>query len=243
MNTAIILAGGIGSRMGLEVPKQFVLVNGKPVIIFTLESFQNHPDIDSIGVVCIDGWHETLREYAEQYEITKLDWIISGGNTAQESIYNGVRHLDGICHPRDTVIIHDGIRPLLDAAVISDVLTTCTTYGNGVAALPYNEQIFEIDPDDPSSTVSYIQRDKLRRVATPQAYHYDILAKRYREAFEQNIGIGPSSYTNTLMVDFGERLYFATGSDRNLKLTTTEDLTIFQALLDTADNPSPLYVS
>ena len=221
--------------MGLEVPKQFALVEGKPVLIYTLEAFQNHPSIDSIGVVCIDGWHEILRDYALQFGILKLDWIISGGSTVQESIYNGVRHLDGLAHPHDMVVIHDGIRPLVDSSVISDVLATCNTYGNGVAALPYNEQIFELDPEDPYSTISYIQRDRLRRVSTPQAYHYDVLSQRYREAFEKHIGIGPSCYTNTMMVDLGERLYFAAGSDKNIKLTTLDDLALFQALLTAAD--------
>jgi len=240
MNTAVILAGGVGSRMGLGVPKQFALVRGKPVIIFTLESFQKHPSIDTIGVVCISGWEEILRAYAQQYEITKLDWIIPGGATVQESIYNGVRKLEGICQPQDIVVIHDGIRPLIDASVISDALTTCTTYGNGVAALPYNEQIFRLDPEDPYSTVSYIPRDGVRRVSTPQAYHYDILAQRYREAFEKNIGTGPSCYTNTMMVDLGERLYFSVGSDKNIKLTTLEDLELFQALLEENDLPVPV---
>ena len=240
MNTAVILAGGVGSRMGLEVPKQFALVRGKPVIIFTLEPFQNHPSIDSIGVVCIDGWDQILWDYARQYGITKLDWIIPGGVTVQESIYNGVRHLEGICNPQDSVIIHDGIRPLIDASVISDALTTCSTFGNGVAALPYNEQIFRLDPEDPYSTVSYIPRDKLRRVSTPQAYHYEVLAQRYREAFDKHIGIGPSCYTNTMMVDLGERLYFSAGSDKNIKLTTLDDLELFQALLEEDDLSVPV---
>jgi 2-C-methyl-D-erythritol 4-phosphate cytidylyltransferase len=217
--------------MGLDVPKQFALVDDKPVIIYTLEAFETHPSIDSIGVVCIDGWHEILRDYAAMWGITKLDWVISGGASAQESIHNGVLHLDGLCQSDDIVVIHDGIRPLVEKAVISDVLAMCTKYGNGVAALPYNEQIFQLDVEDPYSTVSYIPRDNLRRVATPQAYHYGILSERYREAFEKNIGIGPSSYTNTMMVDLGERLYFATGSDKNIKLTTPDDLSLFRALL------------
>ena len=238
MNTAVILAGGVGSRTGLDVPVQFALVKSKPVIIYTLESFQNHPSIDSIGVVCIDGWHETLSDYAREYGITKLDWIISGGTTAQESIYNAVQHLDGICKPRDIVVIHDGIRPLVDASVISDVLATCQRCGNAVAALPYNEQIFRLDPEDPSSTTEYVQRDKLRRVATPQAYQFDVLSKRYKEAFERKIGIGPASYANTMMVDLGERLHFSTGSDRNIKLTTLDDLELFQALLEEGNLPT-----
>ncbi|MCL2736359.1 MAG: 2-C-methyl-D-erythritol 4-phosphate cytidylyltransferase [Propionibacteriaceae bacterium] len=244
MNTAIIIAGGTGVRMGLEVPKQFALVEGKPVLIYTLQAFQDHPSIDSIGVVCVDGWNDILHDYALEYGITKLDWIIPGGATAQESIYSGVRHLEGVCHPNDTVVIHDGIRPLVDASVISGVLATCHQYGNGVASLPYNEQIFRIDADEDYSTVEYIPRDTLRRVSTPQAYHYDVLASRYKEAFEKGVGIGKSAYTNTMMVDLGERLYFSVGSDKNIKLTNPDDLALFQALLrKPTELPSSLTMS
>jgi len=231
MNTAIIIAGGSGSRMGLEIPKQFVLVEDRPVIVYTLQAFQDHPSIDSIGVVCIDGWHDILRDYAEHFGITKLAWIISGGNSAQESIRNGVEHLDGICQPDDMVVIHDGIRPLVDAAVVSDVLAVCSRYGNGVTSMPYNEQIFRIDEQDPYSTLAYIPRETLRRVSTPQAYRYDLLARAYRDAFAKSVGIGPSAYTNTMMVDLGVRLYFAAGSDKNIKLTTPDDLALFRAYI------------
>jgi len=228
MNTAVVIAGGSGLRMGLEVPKQFALVEGKPIVIFTLQAFQDHPSIDSIGVVCVDGWHEILRDYAEKFRITKLAWIISGGSSAQESIYRGVKQLSGTCQPDDMIVIHDAIRPLVDAAVISDVLATCSEYGNGVTSMPYNEQIFQVDEDDRRSTIKYIPRDTLRRVSTPQAYRYEMLSTRYEEAFEKNVGFGPSSYTNTMMVDLGERLYFAAGSDKNIKLTTQDDLLLFQ---------------
>lgn len=216
--------------MGLEIPKQFVLIGKKPVIIYTMQAFQDHPSIDSIGVVCIDGWHEVLQDYATQFGITKLDWIISGGGSAQESIFKGVLHLEPLCSRDDIVIIHDGIRPLVEPGVISDVLAVCSRYGNAVTSLPYNEQIFLIDQADTSSTTAYIPRDTLRRVATPQGYRYGMLLARYREAFETQVGIGASSYTNTMMVDLGERLYFAAGSDKNLKLTTVDDLAIFQAM-------------
>jgi len=229
MNTAIIIAGGIGSRMGLEVPKQFTLIEDKPVIIYTLQAFEDHPSIDSIGVVCVDGWHEILADYAKHFGITKLAWIISGGASAQESIYRGVQHLEGMCSPTDLVMIHDGIRPLIDPGVISDVLAVAGKHGNGVTSLPYNEQIFTIDENDPYSTTAYVPRETLRRVSTPQAYRYDLLSSRYREAFERGIGIGGSSYANTMMVDLGERLYFAAGSDKNIKLTTPDDLALFRA--------------
>ena len=227
--------------MGLEVPKQFVLVRGKPVIVYTLEAFEQHPSIDSIGVVCIDGWHSVLRDYCDEFGITKVDWIVSGGRTAQESIFKGVTHLDGMCDRDDIIVIHDGIRPLVDAAVISDVLAACIKYGNGVAALPYHEQIFQLDVEEPYSTIQYIPRDTLRRVATPQAYRFDVLLSRYHEAYERGVGIGSSSYTNTMMVDLGERLYFAAGSDKNIKLTTPDDLALFQALLSDSEFPSPIH--
>lgn len=240
MNVAIVIAGGHGERMGLDVPKQFALVNGRPVVLHTLQAFQDHPSIDYIGVVCVDGWLEVVEDYAAESGITKLDWIVAGGNSAQESIYAGVRHLEGLCEPNDIVVIHDGIRPLVDAAVISDVLATCVKYGNGVAALPYNEQIFRLDVDEPYSTVEYISRDTLRRVATPQAYRFGTLSARYHEAFEKGVGIGPSSYANTMMVDLGERLYFAAGSDKNIKLTNLDDLAIFRALLDSQSDMTAL---
>ena len=227
--------------MGLEVPKQFVLVRGKPVIVYTLEAFEQHPSIDSIGVVCIDGWHTVLRDYCDEFGITKVDWIVSGGETAQESIYRGVTHLDGMSDRDDIIMIHDGIRPLVDAAVISDVLAACIKYGNGVAALPYHEQIFQLDVEEPYSTIQYIPRDTLRRVATPQAYRFDVLLSRYHEAYERGVGIGGSSYTNTMMVDLGERLYFAAGSDKNIKLTTPDDLALFQALLSESEFPAPIH--
>lgn len=229
MNIALIIAGGSGSRMGQDLPKQFINVYDKPVIIYTLESFQSHPQIDAIEVVCIDGWHDVLWAYAKQFNITKLKWVVSGGKTGQESIRNGVYNLEDKCSADDIVIIHDGIRPLVDVDVLSDVIVKCKQYGNAVTSLPYNEQIFIAD--DEYTTTKYIPRETLRRVSTPQAYNYELLLNKYREAFEKEIGIYGSSYTNTMMVELGERLYFAAGSDKNIKLTTKDDLEIFKALL------------
>ena len=227
MNIAVIIAGGCGARMGQAIPKQFINVYDKPILIYTLEGFEKHPQIDEIGVVCIKGWEQALWAYAKQFHITKLKWIVEGGNSGQESIRNGVFHLEGKCQPEDTVIIHDGIRPLVDATVLTDVISKCHQYGNAVTSLPYNEQIFVVDNE--ISTIKYIPRETLRRVSTPQAYQFDKLDKAYHTAFEKKIGIYGSSYTNTMMVELGERLYFAAGSDKNIKLTTQEDLEIFKA--------------
>lgn len=229
MNVAVIIAGGSGHRMGQDIPKQFINVYDKPVIIYTLEGFQKHPQIDAIEVVCIDGWHDVLKAYAKQFGITKLKWVVNGGQTGQESIRNGVYNLEDVLNKDDMVIIHDGIRPLVDDAVLTDVILKCSRYGNAVTSMPYNEQIFVID--DEISTVKYIPRETLRRVSTPQAYKFGRLDSAYHEAFERGIGIYGSSYTNTMMVELGERLYFAAGSDKNIKLTTKDDLEMFKAYL------------
>ena len=229
MNYALIIAGGTGNRMGQDIPKQFINVYDKPVIVYTLEAFQKHPQIDAIQVVCIDGWHDILKAYAKQFGITKLRNVVSGGASAQESIRNGVYSLEGVCNPDDLIIVHDGVRPLVEDSVLSDVIIKAKEYGNAVTSMPYNEQIFKIY--DEKSTKEYIPRDTLRRVSTPQAYKFDKLISSYKKAFAENIGIGPSSYTNTMMVELGETLYFAAGSDKNIKLTTKDNLEMFKAFL------------
>ena len=229
MNVAIILAGGTGHRMGQDIPKQFINIYDKPVLLYTLEGFQNHPMIDAIEVVCLEGWHDVVWAYAHQFNITKLKWVITGGDTGQESIRNGVYNLESVCAEDDIAIIHDGIRPLVDRSVLTDVIQICMQKGNAVTSLPYNEQIFI--KDDEESTTRYIPRETLRRVSTPQAYKYGKLLWAYREAFEKKIGIYGSSYTNTMFVELGERLYFAAGSDKNIKLTTKDDLELFKAYL------------
>ena len=181
MNVAIIIAGGVGSRMGMDVPKQFITIDNKPILIYTLECFQNHPMVDYIELVCIDGWQETASRYAEKYGISKLREIVTGGQTGQESIRNGVYALKGFCSADDTVIIHDGIRPLVDESVLSDVIVKCQKYGNAVTSLPYNEQIFI--KDDDYSTTRYIPRESIMRVSTPQAYRFELLYEKYQEAF------------------------------------------------------------
>lgn len=230
-NIAVIIAGGSGSRMGQDVPKQFINVFDKPVLVYTLESFQRHPEVDGIVVVCIKGWEEVTLAYAKQFNISKLIKIVPGGNSGQESISNGVYALEGVAQPDDLIIIHDGVRPLVESTVLSDVIRVAREHGNAVTSMPYNEQIFVVDPDDPGTTTQYIPRETLRRVSTPQAYRFDLLDSKYHEAFDKGIGIEGSNYTNTMMVQLGVRLYFAAGSDKNIKLTTKDNLEMFKAYL------------
>lgn len=230
MATALIIAGGVGKRMGMDIPKQFIMVDGKPIIIYTLESFQAHPDVDQILVVCKEGWDETLWGYVHQYKLDKVKWIIKGGTLGQYSINNGVQFLKDHCDDDDIVVIHDGIRPLVDELVLSDVIVKTKEYGNAVTSMPYNEQIFVKKTEE--TTTQYIDRNTLRRVSTPQAYQFGKLSWAYDKAVAEDIGMTDSSYTNTMMVDLGETLHFAAGSDKNIKLTTTGDLQMFKAYLN-----------
>lgn len=232
MNIAIIIAGGVGARMGHSLPKQFIKVYDKPVLLYTLEGFQRHNSIDEIVCVCIKGWEDELRRYADFYGITKLKSIIEGGESGQESIRNGIYSLKGRCAEEDNIVIHDGIRPMVDEEVLTSVLEVCDKYGNGVTSMPYNEQIFIVAQDNPASTLQYIPRETLRRVSTPQAYKFGSLLKAYEKAFAEKIGIYGSSYTNTMMAELGVRLYFAKGSDKNIKLTTPDDLELFKGYLN-----------
>ena len=229
MNVAIIIAGGVGSRMGQEIPKQFINVGEKPVIVYTLEAFQEHPLVDAIEVVCLAGWEQVLRAYARQYKIDKLKWVVKGGVSGQESIRNGVYNFEGVLAEDDICIVHDGVRPMLDPEVITDVVCVAKERGNAVTSMPYNEQIFLVDKKDSATTTQYIPRETLRRVFTPQAYRFGLLDSKYHEAFEKGVGIDGSNYTNTMMVQLGVRLNFAAGSDRNIKLTTPENLEFFRA--------------
>lgn len=231
MNVAIIIAAGSGHRMGQDIPKQFITVMDKPILIYTLKGFQNHSKVDAIEVVCLEGWESMVWAYAKQYNIDKLKWIVKGGTTSQESIRNGIFNLEGKLNKEDIVVIHDGIRPLIDSFVLTDVIEKAQEFGNAVTSMPYNEQIFVVSKDDENTTTQYIPRETLRRVSTPQAYRFDLLDEKYHEAFEKEIGIYGSSYTNTMMVELGVRLHFAAGSDKNIKLTTKDDLELFKGYL------------
>lgn len=234
MTVAVIIAGGSGNRMGQDIPKQFIHIYDKPILMYTLENFERHPDIDAIEVVCIDGWQAVVEAYAKQFEITKLQWVVTGGSSGQESIRNGVYNLEDKCGDDDIIIIHDGIRPLVDENVLTDVIRKCLKYGNAVSSMPYNEQIFV--KDDEISTSKFIPRETLRRVVTPQAYKFGKLDSAYHKAFDEGIGIYGSHYTNTMMVELGEKLYFADGSDKNIKLTSKDDLELFKGYLDRGVN-------
>ncbi len=227
MNVALIIAGGSGRRMENEVPKQFLNVNDKPVIIYTLEAFQNHPDVDEIGVVCIEGWHEILHAYARQYRIGKLKWIVNGGENGQGSIRNGVYEAEKRYAPEDLILVHDAIRPMVSQEIISDCIIQCRQYGSAVVTVPCNTAMLRRTKQDSSGEV--VPRDQLAMTQTPQAFPIGVLADAHRRALEK--GITNSVASCTLMIELGETVHFSIGSETNIKLTTQDDLKIFKALL------------
>lgn len=227
MNIALLIAGGSGNRMGQDIPKQFLTVNERPVIIYTLEAFQNHPEIDIIAVVCIEGWEQVLWAYAKQFNITKLKHIIPGGHNGQSSIRHGVWELEKYYDAQSIVLIHDAIRPMVSAEIISDCLVVTKQHGCAIATIPCAEAMMQTD-DGIISTGSY-PRENLKRTQTPQGFILKKICDLHRRALDENITNSVASCT--LMIELGEQVYFSSGSEKNIKLTTVEDIDIFKALL------------
>lgn len=227
MNTALIIAGGKGNRMGQDIPKQFINVYDKPVIVYTLEAFQNHPLIDSIAVVLIDGWEEMLRSYARQFGISKLDIVVPGGVNGQDSIRTGIMAIAENAGDDDLVLVHDAIRPMISEKIITENIEICRKKGNAITVIPCQEAML-LSPDGESASES-IARSTLKRTQTPQTFFVKDLKRLHEEALEA--GITNSIASCTLMVEMGRQVYFADGSEKNIKLTTTDDLEIFKSLL------------
>lgn len=230
INIALIIAGGIGARMNQDIPKQFINVNDKPVIVYTLEAFQEHPSIDGIEVVCLEGWHDVLRAYAKQFGISKLENIVSGGKSGQESIRNGLCDMAERYAEEDDVVvlIHDAIRPMVGADVISDNIRVCRQYGNAITVVPCTAAMLKTF--DSLSTEEQVPRDNLKITQTPQSFFLKDIMEAHREALEK--GITNSVASCTMYIELGKKLYMSAGSEKNLKLTTTEDVEIFKALLN-----------
>ena len=224
---AIIIAGGSGQRMGQDIPKQFLNVLDKPVIVYTLEAFQNHPSIDGIIVVCLDGWHEILKAYAKQFGITKLKSIVSGGSCGQESIKNGLDEAERLYSKNDIVLIHDAIRPMVSDEIISDNIAKCEMYGNATVVAPCTTVVLGKTSDEYSKKV--VDRDKLLLTQTPQAFVLKDILSAHAEAKKK--GITNAVASCSLYVELGRKVYYSVGDETNIKLTRPGDIEIFKALL------------
>lgn len=226
MNVALILAGGLDFGFQMDVPKQFVNVFNRPLIVYTLERFQNHPEIDAIAVACLQGWQEMVKAYAKQFNITKLKWVVPGGKDGQETSFKGLLAVKSECREDDIIILHDAIRPMVSSEIIADSIRTCRQHGMGVAAVCSRDAI--IKSKDGKIGDESISRYEVMRVQTPQAYRVGLLEETHRKAKE--CGIEGQWEISTLMSMLGQKIYFSSGSDMNMKINTLEDVTMFKAL-------------
>ncbi|MBO7537938.1 MAG: 2-C-methyl-D-erythritol 4-phosphate cytidylyltransferase [Prevotella sp.] len=228
MNIALIIAGGIGDRMGQDIPKQFINVYDKPIIVYTMEAFQNHPEVDSIEIVCLKGWHEVVYAYARQFGITKLENVVDGGDFGQDSIRNGLQDIFKRHSGDDIVMIHDATRPMLSQEIITDNIRVCKRYGNAITVVPCTAAMLKTY--DSVSSIEQVPRDNLKTTQTPQSFFLKDILDAHFEALEK--GITKSVASCTMYIELGRKLYMSKGSEKNLKLTTTEDIEIFKALLN-----------
>lgn len=226
-NIAILTAAGVGSRMKQDIPKQFLSVKNKPVIVYTLEIFQEHPEIDEIVVACLSGWEEILAAYARQFNITKLKQIVKGGKDGQGSIRNCLDYIMKTEGEENIVLIHDGNRPMLSADIISNALVCCRRHGNAVAAIPCPEVLME--SEDGKTASGMIDRDIVKRTQTPHVFYLKELLEAHKEAEKKKLPRAAASCALYQML--GRKIFFVDGSEKNLKLTTVDDIDIFNALL------------
>ena len=230
-NTVILLAGGKGERMGAPIPKQFIEVNSQPIIIHTLKKLSSHPLVDQILIVCIRDWIGYVEGLVKKYHIAKVKWVIEGGESSHDSIRNGVFFLRDKVDSDSYVIIHDAVRPIIDEKLLSSVIETGRLHGNASSAIVSHPPV--VLTYDHKSSVLEINRENVMLTASPQVYRYQLVHKYYVMADQDNIH--NTTFTSSLLIHYGERIYFAKGSSHNIKITTEEDLELFKALLKIYD--------
>lgn len=224
----VILAGGVGNRLGAGIPKQFVEVLGKPIIAYTLEQFQNHPQVDAIELVCVDGFQPTLQNIVDTNNITKVIQIVKGGEEYERSIMNGIKGLEGIANPDDIVMIHWAASPFISEEIISDNIRVCKEKGNAMSAsYPY----LLYGSNDGDCSKESINRDTFRVLAAPQSFLYKIITDIYRQVEEKKMFEYIEPHTTAFMTALNIPIYFSKGSQTNIKITTKEDLQLFQAYI------------
>ena len=223
----ILLAGGVGKRMGADIPKQFMEVDGKPIIVYSIENFQRNPQIEKIVVVCVKDWIDHLRKLIKQYALTKVEWVVEGGDTGHDSIRNGVFFLKDKVEPNDFVIVHDAVRPILPQKAIDEVLRVAHENGNASSSIACHPPI--VYTEDGKSGITDVDREHVMLTASPQVYNYSLALKCYEKAEQENKH--DFTFTSTLLIHCGERVFFAKGTTSNIKVTKKEDLALFGALL------------
>ena len=226
MNIAVILAGGVGSRVGAGMPKQFVKILGKPVIVYTIEAFQKHEDIDAIEVVCVKSHIDYMKELVDTYGLSKVKWITEGGADFQGSVLNGINNLQDKCSEDDIVLVHFGASPFVEGDIIADAVRVCKIKGNAISTTPF--YLLSGVKDDDEKTTKWIDRDTIACMNSPHAFRYGYIRDIYQRAVETGVIKEVEPHTTTLMYKMGETIYFSKGSQSNIKITTKEDLDLFE---------------
>ena len=235
-NIAMIIAGGVGARLSKEMPKQYIKINGKPVLAYTMEAFEQLEEIDAITIVCQPEYEDLILDIAKEYHITKLTHIFYGGAVGQESIRNGVFGLEQYYNEDDLILIHDAIRPLVDREVLLDCIGVAREKGNAIVCIPCVTTMLQKERDEQGeagkgldSSLAVYPRDLIMETQTPQAFTLGLLGKCHREALEK--GILNETASCALMTRLGERVFFSKGSEKNIKITVPEDLDLMEALV------------
>lgn len=229
MNIAVILAGGIGSRLGADIPKQFIEVLGKPVLTYTIEAFQNHSEIDAIEIVCLESYIDYMEKMKEKYNFSKIKWITKGGETYQDSVYNGIVNLKDKCQKDDIVLVHWGASSFIEPDIITDCIAVTKEKGNAVSTIPFFTLAGIKDNEEKSST--WIDRESIACMTTPHGFNYEFIYDIYQEAKSTGQYDEVEPHTHTLMYHMGKTIYFSKGNQTNIKITTKEDLDLFEGYL------------
>ncbi|MBR7178014.1 MAG: 2-C-methyl-D-erythritol 4-phosphate cytidylyltransferase [Oscillospiraceae bacterium] len=234
MNTALIFAGGTGKRMGAAGrPKQFLELHGKPIIIYTLEYFDRHPEIDAIAVVCIESWIDHLQYLLDRFRIKKVRWIVPGGATSQDSTRAGLNAIAADCDPKDTIVlIHDGVRPLITEKLISDNIAAVKKYGNAITAAPAIETIITVDGNEDVDQL--IDRQTCRLARAPQSFWLADIIQMHRRSIAD--GYDQMLDSASLMIHYGVKLHLVESPAENIKITTPSDFYIFKAITESREN-------
>lgn len=230
MTIAVMLAGGTGERMGAGMPKQFVEIGGKPLIVHCLDIYQHSPMIDAIEIVCHKDWMDHVRELSAQWGISKVRWVCEGGNTCQESTRNGIFFLRGKVSPDDVLMFVMSSSPFVNEEIIEDSLRVCQQYGSAFACMPSKYNLAFTEDGISSCCINFKENNKT--INMPWTATFRELDESYTKAYAEGIETEVRSYMPTLWVALGKRLYFSKDTTKNLlHATYKEDLEIFESVL------------
>lgn len=237
MNIGVIFAGGVGSRMNSKkaLPKQFLSMHSKPIIIHTLEHFENHEEIDAIVISCVETWLDYMKELVAKYNITKVKKVVPGGETGQMSIYNGLCAAEQVANGESSVVlIHDGVRPLINAKLLSDSIASVKENGSAITSVPVKETVLMVK-DEAQNRIDYVpNRANTRLARAPQSFWLEEILEAQRKAISE----GRKDFIDScsLMQYFGKQLWLIDGPMENIKITTPDDFYTMRALLDAKEN-------